>query len=302
MENYQKLNKLGEGTYGVVFKAKDLRKDDFVAMKIMHVEEEEEGVSVTALREIALMKKLHHTNILRLREAFYAKNSVTMITDYLEIDLCRYMSISKGPMNEKLLQSYAYQILCGICYLHGNRVMHRDIKPSNLLLNKDGILKICDFGLSRLYSVPAHQYTSDVITLWYRSFELLVGVRDYDISCDIWSAGCIIAEMVSGKPLFAGDTAMDQIYKIISILGTPNEENFPYCNHMKECFGDFPLMERKNLKEVLGTNDDDLIDLIDQMLVYNPKARISALRALKHPYFNTISQQIVDMCLPDGIL
>lgn len=300
LDNYSQKEKLGEGTYGVVYRAIDNRTGDVVALKQMRLEQEEEGIPVTALREIALMKNLQHINIVQLLEVISSKNSLTMVSEYLEYDLRKYIEFSKAGIHAPLLKSYAFQLLCGICYLHSNRIIHRDMKPQNLLINKEGFLKICDFGLARKFNIPPRQYTNEVVTLWYRPVELLMHAPIYDIAIDIWGIGCIIAEMVSGSPLFPGDSEIDELHKIFEVLGTPTEETWPGFTKLPGYNGLIPHHEPKDLKTVLGTEDDSLIDLLKQLLELNPSKRISAMRALSHPFFSDIPSKLIELCLPPG--
>ena len=300
LENYTKKEKLGEGTYGVVYRAVDNRTGEIVALKQMRLEQEEEGIPVTALREIALMKNLKHTNIVLLKEVITGKGSLTMVSEYLEYDLRKYMDSTRSGVHPALLKSYAFQLLCGICYLHSNRIMHRDMKPQNLLINRDGFLKICDFGLARTFTIPPRHYTHEVVTLWYRPVEILMSAPMYDIAVDVWGVGCIIAEMVTGNPLFAGDSEIDQLFRIFRVLGTPNEETWPGFTKLPGYQSSFPTFQPQDLGSILNIKDPNLIDLLKQLLEINPSKRISAMRALQHPFFADVPSKLVTMCLPAG--
>ena len=225
--NYQKQEKLGEGTYGVVYKAIDKRTGDVVALKKIRLEQEEEGIPATSIREISILKELHHPNIVDLREVINSQGKLTLVFEYLDKDLKRFLDSQHNPPPPNLIQSYAYQILCGLCYCHCHRIIHRDMKPQNLLLNRQGLIKICDFGLARAFTIPLRNYTHEVVTLWYRAPEILFGSQLYSLPVDIWSTGCIIAEMITKKPLFPGDSEIDELFSIFKILGTPTEDNFP---------------------------------------------------------------------------
>lgn len=256
---------------------------------------------MTALREISILKQLDHPNIINFRNVFSKRNSLVFVTDFMDMDLRKYLDQKKTGLSPSLLKSYSLQLLCGVCYLHSNRVLHRDIKPPNLLINREGLLKICDFGLSRTFSIPPREYTQEVVTLWYRPVELLLGSTEYDTSVDVWSVGCIIAEMLTGSPLFQGDSEIDQLFRIFSILGSPNESNWPGVTNLPQYRLDFPENEAENLHEVLRTDDHLLVDLISQLLILNPNKRISAIRAIQHPYFDDISNELLEICLPKGV-
>lgn len=300
LDNYTKKEKLGEGTYGVVYRAADNRTKEIVALKQMRLEQEEEGIPVTALREIALVQNLHHTNIVEIKEVISGKGTLTMVSEYLDSDLRKYMDSIRSGVHPALLKSYAFQLLCGIAYLHSNRIMHRDMKPQNLLINKDGYLKICDFGLARTFTIPPRNYTHEVVTLWYRPVEILMSAQSYDIGVDVWGAGCIIAEMITGIPLFAGDSEIDQLFRIFKVLGTPTEETYPGFTKLPGYTRGLQTHERKDLATVFRTDDKLLIDLLSQLLEINPAKRISAMRALQHPYFADIPPKLVEACLPPG--
>ncbi|KAK8899174.1 hypothetical protein M9Y10_001476 [Tritrichomonas musculus] len=301
LEDYTKNEKLGEGTYGVVYRAIDNNTNEVVALKQMRLEQEEEGIPVTAMREAALLRNLNHPNILSVRDIICTKGSLTIVSEYLNFDLRKYLNLTHSGLEPALLKSYAFQLLCGICYLHSNRMMHRDMKPQNLLINKSGFLKICDFGLARLFSLHNRRYTHEVVTLWYRPPELLLGSPDYDISIDVWGAGCIIAEMIHGKVLFDGDSEIDELFHIFRVKGTPDAITWPEFTKLPNYSANFPIFPAKNLGEVVGTNDPLLIDLLDKLLQVNPSKRLSAKAALSHPYFADVPPKLISICLPQGV-
>lgn len=188
------------------------------------------------------------------------------------------------------VKKFTLQLLEGTRYCHAHRVLHRDLKPQNLLINKEGNLKLADFGLARAFGVPLRTYTHEVVTLWYRAPEILLGGRQYSTGVDMWSVGCIFAEMATRKPLFPGDSEIDEIFKIFRILGTPTEADWPGVESFPDFKSSFPKWERKQDDEmvnadgikVLGENG---LDLLESMLVYDPAGRISAKQAIHHPYF-----------------
>jgi serine/threonine protein kinase len=288
LDRYLKMEKVGEGTYGVVYKAKDLVTGDIVAMKKIRLDAEDEGVPSTAIREISLLKELNHPNIVRLVNVLLIENKLYLVFEFLDKDLRKYSDIVKKNMHKMLIKSYLYQLLKGICFCHQHRVLHRDLKPQNLLIDRKGNLKIGDFGLARAVGIPLRTYTHEVVTLWYRAPEILLGGRQYSTPVDVWSIGCIFAEMVTCSPLFPGDSEIDQLFKIFRCLGTPTEETWPGVSSFKDFKPTFPQWIGNNLaKQVPGIEPLGL-DLLKRMLVYEPSKRISAREALQHEYFKDL--------------
>ncbi|KAF2760231.1 Pkinase-domain-containing protein [Pseudovirgaria hyperparasitica] len=310
MENYQKMEKVGEGTYGVVYKARDLTRPDrpIVALKKIRLEAEDEGVPSTAIREISLLKEMNDPNIVRLLNIVHADgHKLYLVFEFLDCDLKKYMEalpVSQGGRGKALpqdsqgsaLQSlglgpdmvkrFMSQLVLGVKYCHAHRVLHRDLKPQNLLIDKEGNLKLADFGLARAFGVPLRTYTHEVVTLWYRAPEILLGGRQYSTGVDMWSVGCIFAEMVTRKPLFPGDSEIDEIFKIFRTMGTPTEHDWPGVSTFPDFKASFPKWAAASLEETVPGMDDDAIDLLHGMLFYDPSQRISAKQALLHDYFD----------------
>jgi serine/threonine protein kinase len=301
LTNYDKQEKLGEGTYGVVYKALDKRTGETVAMKSIRLDHESEGLPATAVREISILKDLSHPNVVDLKEVINSRGKLTLVFEYLEKDLKKFLDGQRRPIQPMLIKSYTYQILTGLCYCHCRRVIHRDMKPQNLLLNTDGLIKLCDFGLARAFTVPMRNYTHEVVTLWYRAPEILLGSKLYSIGIDVWSVGCIAAEMCARRPLFPGDSEIDELQRIFRILGTPTEETWPGVTRLPAYKGSFPKCPRRNLAEVIPNADPLALDLIEKMLIYDPAKRISARAALDHPYFDDLSPSVKNTCRPAEI-
>jgi len=188
-------------------------------------------------------------------------------------------------------KSFLYQLLRGIAYCHEHRVLHRDLKPQNLLINMTGELKLADFGLARAFGIPVRNYTHEVVTLWYRAPDVLLGSRKYSTSVDIWSVGCIFAEMVNGRPLFPGASDADQLIKIFKILGTPSLATWPEITQLPDYKDNFPVYPGVSLKKMVRRLDPAGVDLLQRMLEYDPTKRISAESALHHPYFKDLKAQ-----------
>ncbi|XP_068065557.1 cyclin-dependent kinase 3 isoform X1 [Anomalospiza imberbis] len=247
---------------------------------------ESEGVPSTAIREISLLKELKHPNIVRLLDVIHSQKKLYMVFEYLNQDLKKYMdSCQAGDLPLSLVKNYLFQLLQGVSFCHSHRVIHRDLKPQNLLINEAGAIKLADFGLARAFGVPLRTYTHEVVTLWYRAPEILLGCRYYSTPVDIWSIGCIFAEMMTRKALFPGDSEIDQLFQIFRILGTPTEVTWPGVTQLPDYKGSFPRWPRKEMKDIVPNLDRDGRDLLTQLLLYDPSKRISAKAALNHQYF-----------------
>jgi len=196
LDKYKKLEKLGEGTYGVVYRAQNLETGEFVAIKKIRLEKEDDGVPSTAIREISLLKNLKHPNVVELKEVLFSQEQLYLVFEYLEFDLKKYMKKKGTALPAAQTQSFMYQILQSLVFLHSNRIFHRDLKPQNLLISEDGTtIKLADFGLARAFGLPIKTYTHEVVTLWYRCPEILLSQKHYSLGVDLWSTGCIFAEM-----------------------------------------------------------------------------------------------------------
>ncbi|KAA8497064.1 Cyclin-dependent kinase 2 [Porphyridium purpureum] len=287
MDRFVAPEKIGEGTYGVVYKARRRDSDGVVALKKIRLDQQDEGVPSTAIREISILKELQHPNIVNLTDVEHCENKLYLVFEYLDQDLKRYMDscASTGGLPPRLIKSYLYQILSGIAYCHSHRVLHRDLKPQNLLIDRWGILKLADFGLARAFGIPVRHYTHEVVTLWYRAPEILLGARKYSTPVDIWSIGCIFAEMVTRQPLFPGDSEIDELYKIFRTLGTPHEDIWQGVRELPDYKPTFPNWPRRPISDTVKGLDEAGTDLLCQMLVYEPGRRISARAALNHRYF-----------------
>jgi len=284
LEKYQKIEKIGEGTYGVVYKAKDRATGKIIALKKIRLEHEDEGVPSTAIREISLLKELQHPNIVSLNDVVHNDSKLYLVFEFLDQDLKKYMD-SVTKLQPNLIKSYMYQLLKGIEWCHAHRVLHRDLKPQNLLIDRNGWLKLADFGLARAFGVPVRQYTHEVVTLWYRAPEILLGSTCYSTPVDIWSIGCIFAEMLTKRPLFPGDSEIDELFRIFRTLGTPNDQTWPGVTQFPDYKPSFPDWPQQSIKKAIQTTDNLAADLIVKMLIYEPGKRISAKQALLHPYF-----------------
>ncbi|KAI9677965.1 MAG: negative regulator of the PHO system [Bathelium mastoideum] len=289
--SFQQLEKLGEGTYATVFKGRNRQTGEFVALKEIHLDSEE-GTPSTAIREISLMKELKHENIVSLHDVIHTENKLMLVFEFMDRDLKKYMDSrgERGQLDTLTIKSFMHQLLRGIAFCHENRVLHRDLKPQNLLINNKGQLKLGDFGLARAFGIPVNTFSNEVVTLWYRAPDVLLGSRTYNTSIDIWSAGCIMAEMYTGRPLFPGTTNEDQLQKIFRLMGTPSERSWPGIASFPEYRPNFHVYATQDLRLILPQIDQVGLQLLQSMLQLRPEMRITAAAALQHPWFHDLHQ------------
>ncbi|XP_054979320.1 cyclin-dependent kinase 16 isoform X1 [Sorex araneus] len=292
LETYIKLDKLGEGTYATVYKGKSKLTDNLVALKEIRLEHEE-GAPCTAIREVSLLKDLKHANIVTLHDIIHTEKSLTLVFEYLDKDLKQYLDDCGNVINMHNVKLFLFQLLRGLAYCHRQKVLHRDLKPQNLLINERGELKLADFGLARAKSIPTKTYSNEVVTLWYRPPDILLGSTDYSTQIDMWGVGCIFYEMATGRPLFPGSTVEEQLHFIFRILGTPTEETWPgiLSNEEFKTYN-YPKYRPEALLSHAPRLDSDGADLLNKLLQFEGRNRISAEDAMKHPFFLSLGERI----------
>ncbi|KAG2284447.1 hypothetical protein Bca4012_053109 [Brassica carinata] len=303
VNGFQKLNKINEGTYGIVYRARDEKTKEIVALKKIKMKEdkyeEEYGFPLTSLREINILLSCNHPSIVNVKEVVVGgrnDSDVYMVMEHLEHDLKGLMERKKQPFSTSEVKCLMLQLLEGVHYLHTNWIIHRDLKPSNLLMNNSGELKICDFGMARQYGSPIKPYTQMVITQWYRPPELLLGAKQYSTAVDMWSIGCIMAELLSQKPLFPGKTELDQLQKIFAVLGTPTESIWPGFSSLPNAKAKFPTQSynllRKKFPAISFVGGQILsergFDLLNGLLTLDPEKRLTVEEALNHSWFHEV--------------
>ncbi|XP_022367089.1 cyclin-dependent kinase 10 isoform X5 [Enhydra lutris kenyoni] len=229
VKEFEKLNRIGEGTYGIVYRARDTQTDEIVALKKVRMDKEKDGVPISSLREITLLLRLRHPNIVELKEVVVGNHleSIFLVMGYCEQDLASLLENMPTPFSEAQVKCIVLQVLRGLQYLHQNFIIHRDLKVSNLLMTDKGCVKTADFGLARAYGIPVKPMTPKVVTLWYRAPELLLGTTTQTTSIDMWAMGCILAELLAHKPLLPGTSEIHQVDLIVQLLGTPSENIWP---------------------------------------------------------------------------
>ncbi|CAF0875581.1 unnamed protein product [Brachionus calyciflorus] len=301
IESYNKLEKLGEGTYATVYKGQSTINGSFVALKEIRLEHEE-GAPCTAIREVSLLRQLKHANIVTLHDIIYTEKSLTLVFEYLEKDLKQYMDDCNNILSIRNIKLFLFQLLRGLSYCHAKQILHRDLKPQNLLINQRGELKLADFGLARAKSIPTKTYSNEVVTLWYRPPDVLLGSTDYSTHIDMWGVGCIFYEMVCGKPLFPGTKVEDELFLIFKILGTPNEENFPGVTSNPEFMAlNIPRFAPINFSALAPRLDNDGVSLLSSFLKYDPKMRASAAESMHHKFFSCMPSEVYQLEFNESI-
>ncbi|KAM7269670.1 hypothetical protein ACFE04_025167 [Oxalis oulophora] len=287
---FQKLEKIGQGTYSNVFRARELETGKIVALKKVRFDSfEPESVRFMA-REILILRRLHHPNVMTLKGIITSRlsSSIYLVFEYMEHDITGLISCPDVKFTDQQIKCYIKQLLEGLEHCHSRGVLHRDIKGSNLLVNNEGILKVADFGLANFVSSRhKHPLTSRVVTLWYRPPELLLGATDYGATVDLWSVGCVLAELLLGKPILQGRTEVEQLHKIFKLCGSPPDDYWKksklphstlfkpqqhYDSCLRDTFKDFPV---------------SAVNLIDTLLSVEPYKRGTASSALASEYFMT---------------
>ncbi|KAK9329270.1 kinase-like domain-containing protein [Lipomyces starkeyi] len=308
-QEYEELGKLGEGTFGEVYKARHRRTGRLVALKKILMHNEKEGFPITAIREIRILKQLSHKNVIPLLEmsierAVWDKNTkrrgqIYMVTPYMDHDLAGLLENPHVSFSIAQIKCYMIQLLKGTKYLHDNRILHRDMKAANLLIDNRGVLKVADFGLARKFEedppvagsngagLARREYTNCVVTRWYRPPELLLGERRYTSAIDLWGVGCIFGEMYRHKPILAGNSDLDQIRRIFQLCGSPTQETMPGWDRLP----DAGTIKLYNFPRTLESEYDELgpqgVLLLSDLLTLDPRRRITAVSALSHSYFTT---------------
>jgi len=309
IKQFKILDKIGEGTYGQVYKARHNSSGDIVALKKVRCDtgkedsKNKEGFPITAVREIKILKQLQHKNIISLKAIVtdrlsaddYRRSdaSIYLVFEYMDHDLMGLIESDLVKFGEREIKLCMRQLFEGLAYCHSKNFLHRDIKCANVLLNNKGEVKLADLGLARYWMKgdPHRLYTNKVITRWYRPPELLLGEEHYGPAVDIWSSGCILGEMFTKRPLFRARSEQDQLEVICRICGSPNPDNWPnvvnlslYSSLIEYNKKKYPRIVRKEFCYF----PEHALDLVDKTLTMDPDQRLTAEECLKHKFLSDV--------------
>nr|XP_054492607.1 cyclin-dependent kinase 15 [Agelaius phoeniceus] len=303
--SYIHLEKLCEGSCATVYKGISRINSQVVALKVIKLEAEE-GVPFTAIREASLLKCLKHANIVLLHDIIQTKETLTFVFEYMHTDLAQYMGQHPGGLHSCNVMLFMFQLLRGLAYIHQQHILHRDLKPQNLLISCLGELKLADFGLARAQSIPRQTYSSEVVTLWYRPPDVLLGATAYSSDIDIWSAGCIFVEMIQGQPIFAATSGThEQLEKIWAVLGVPTEDTWPGFSKLPNYNPELVASRRPQRLRVICDRMSRVPaaeNLASRMLTAFPRGRISAQDALLHSFFSPLPPHLYQVPAGQSVL
>nr|CAB3229509.1 cyclin-dependent kinase-like 2 [Phallusia mammillata] len=287
MEKYDNLGMVGEGSYGMVMKCKHKESGQIVAIKKFLESEDDKMVKKIAMREVRMLRKLRHENLVNLIEVFRRRKRLYLVFEFVDHTVLDDLEKYPNGLSEMTVRKILWQVLRGVEFCHSHNIIHRDIKPENILNSRSGVIKLCDFGFARTLAAPGEIYTDYVATRWYRAPELLVGDTKYGRPVDIWAVGCLITEMLTGDPLFPGDSDIDQLYHIIKCFGN-------LCPRHSEIFQRNPLFAGMRLPDVRDVEplekrfpkfSSEVLDLMKQCLRLDPNDRPSSSLLLRHEFF-----------------
>ncbi|XP_011301516.1 cyclin-dependent kinase-like 2 isoform X2 [Fopius arisanus] len=299
MDKYENIEVVGEGSYGIVMKCRHRDTGQIVAIKKFLETEEDVHVRKMAYREIRMLKKLQHDNLVKMIEVFRRRKRFYLVFEYLDHTVLDELEAASGGLGPQVSRRHIFQVVRGLNFCHTNHIMHRDVKPENILVSPNGVIKLCDFGFARFVSGPNESCTDYVATRWYRAPELLVGDSRYGRSVDVWALGCLYAEMVTGDPLFPGESDVDQLFQITKVLGSLCSKHLGMINRG---FSGFPnrLSRRSSTSDDLHSSVNTVrslrsifpkwsplaIDFLSNCLRMDPDTRPSCANLQQHQFFN----------------
>ncbi|KAG8454235.1 hypothetical protein GDO86_000757 [Hymenochirus boettgeri] len=287
MEKYENLGLVGEGSYGMVMKCRNKENGKIVAIKKFFESEDEKMVKKIAMREIKLLRQLRHENLVNLLEVCKKKKRWYLVFEFVDRTVLDELEQFPNGLDLNIVRKYLFQIIRGIGFCHNHNIIHRDIKPENILVSHSGIVKLCDFGFARTLAGPGEDYTDYVATRWYRAPELLVGDIKYGKAVDVWAIGCVVTEMLTGQPLFPGDSDIDQLHHIVKCQGnlTPRHQELFHRNPMFAGFSLPDMKEAESLERRYPKLSSVIIDLSKSCLNIDPDKRPSCVTLLQHELF-----------------
>mmetsp|Transcript_436 Transcript_436/g.678 ORF Transcript_436/g.678 Transcript_436/m.678 type:complete len:360 (-) Transcript_436:189-1268(-) len=291
LDDYQKTKEpLGRGTFGVVYEYIHKKTGEKVAVKKLRVSEhltassQRDGVHFSAIREIKIQRELNHPNICSLKHVFHRKFNINLMFEFCVTDLEKIIKDTRLLLDQQHVKGFMSQILKGVDYLHSSWILHRDIKPGNMLVSSEGVLKLTDFGFGRYYGSPRHRMSPQVVTLWYKPPELIFGARSYGTGVDMWSVGCVFAELMLRTPYLPGESEIDQLSKIFGALGVPTEADWPGMKDLP-CYVEFKPYPAPPMRQLFSAVSEATLDLLSKFLLFDPSKRICAKEAITHKYF-----------------
>ncbi|NXJ13150.1 CDKL2 protein, partial [Odontophorus gujanensis] len=288
MEKYQVLGLIGEGSYGVVSRCRNKESGQVVAVKKFLGSVDNAAVRKIAVREIKLLKQLRHENLVNLLEVYKKKKRWYLVFEFVDHTVLDDLEAFPNGLDYSRVRKYLFQILRGIAFCHSRNIIHRDIKPENILVSQSGVVKLCDFGFARTLAASGEAYTDYVATRWYRAPELLVGDTKYGRAVDVWAIGCLVTEMLTGEPLFPGDSDIDQLYRITKCLGNliPRHQEL-FCKNSLFAGMRLPeVKEAESLDRRYPKLSASVLDLAKKCLQIDPDKRPSCDELLQSDFFN----------------
>ncbi|OIR58313.1 MAG: CMGC/CDK/CDK7 protein kinase [Amphiamblys sp. WSBS2006] len=296
-QRYQPVKKIGEGTYAVVFLGIDTVTGNTVAIKTVKMTGQSAGVEISAVREIVFLSKIKHPNVVGLFDVRCSDGEVSLVLEYFSHNLEETIKNKNIVFSAGDIKAWLQMLLGTMAHCHSHWVLHRDLKPNNLLFNSDGVLKVADFGLAREYGLPGCKMTPRVASRWYRAPELLYGAAEYTGAADMWACGCIFAELLLRRPFLPGSTDINQLDTIFQALGTPRTADWPEMVDLPDYYPP-QKREKPDLSTLFTAATLESLDLLNSLLALDPKKRITAEEALRHPYFSSRPHPTLPSKLP----
>jgi len=300
MEKYEKISKIGEGSYGIVFKCRNRDTGQIVAIKKFVESEDDPLIKKIALREIRMLKQLKHFNLVNLLEVFRRKRKLHLVFEYCDHTVLNELDKHVHGVPESQVKRIVWQVLQAVHFCHQHNCIHRDVKPENILITKQGVIKLCDFGFARILTGPGDDYTDYVATRWYRAPELLVGDTQYGPPVDVWAIGCVFAELLSGQALWPGKSDVDQLYLIQRTLGDliPRHKQIFSTNQF---FHGLTIPEpdtREPLELRYPNINGQALSFMKACLQMDPGARYKCDGLLEHSYFDSFREEMKEQQQP----